>query len=104
MTTCPAWCTWQANEIHVEGNRLDEPGAIGRLHARTVAAVDIAGQPVEVDLIQGETVRPGGAVELAPIMVSLSEVGPVTASEARKLAWMLLHAAEELEAVGNALS
>lgn len=97
-TACPAWCAWQDNASHIEGDLLTDGSGTARAHARNVAEARIAGHLVGVDLVQDEITR-GGEMELAPVLVSLCEVDAMTAAESRILAGMLTQAADELEAL-----
>lgn len=99
-TACPTWCEWQHNQNHIEGDVLADGTGEMRSHVRTVAEARIAGHLVGVDLVQEEVTR-AGVVEMAPVLVSLSEVEMMTAAECRTLAGMLSRAAAELEAVAR---
>lgn len=97
-TTCPVWCTWADNENHIEGDLSVAGDDILRTHASTVVDLTIAGRPVGIDIIQEELTR-GDVVELAPLMVYLGEVEPMTPDEARLLGAWLAKAADELDAL-----
>lgn len=97
--TCPAWCTWQDNQNHIEGDLLVAGDATLRTHALTVGEVSIAGRVLAVDVVQEEYVR-GRTSEFGPVAVFLGEVEPtMTTPEARQLAALLVQAAERAEAL-----
>lgn len=99
-TTCPAWCEWQQNQNHRDGDiAADGTGSI-RVHSRLVGKVTIAGHSVAADVTQEETQR-GDVVERGPLLIDVGEMWPMTPAEARALAALLLNSADQLEPPGG---